>query len=102
MLAVTKLCDFKDGFEAQTRQFSLDGHHYDIDVCRSHGESFDEAVRVWLERARHGNRYKYKSRPRASRKRSVAIRAWALARGYELEPAGRIPAAVVKAYDQAH
>jgi hypothetical protein len=104
MQIVSTVCDFKDGFEGQARQFSLDGLYYDIDVCRSHGESFDEVIRPWVDRARPQRRPVMRSA--VSRRRSATIRAWGLAHadelGIEVSAHGRIPAEVYDAYARTH
>jgi Lsr2 len=107
MQVIRILCDFGDGSDALARRFSLDGADFEIDLCRAHSASLEEAASVWVKHAQSPRRPRsHVARPVSSRRRSAAIRAWALAHAGELGVTvtgnGRIPAAVVRAYNQVH
>lgn len=105
MQVISRLCDFEDGFEAQSRQFRLDDQSYEIDVCRSHGEALDEAVKVWaLKGRRPADRRVLRSADR--RRHNAVVRAWGIEHAAELgvriAPGGRIPVVVTEAYARTH
>jgi hypothetical protein len=107
-VSVTFACDYDskeipDG-EHMTRAFSLDGRDYEIDLCEKHSQKFDEVLSRFAERARKvtGRLPRAKRRTAAHRQRSAEIRAWAKRSGMSVSDRGRIPAHVIKDYEETH
>ena len=107
-VSVTFACDYdsKEIPEGEhlTRAFSLDGRDYEIDLCEKHSQKFDETVSRFAERARRvtGRMTRPKRRTAAHRQRSADIRAWAKSSGIAVSDRGRIPAHVIRDYEQTH
>lgn len=105
-VSVTFACDYdsKEIPEGEhlTRAFSLDGRDYEIDLCEKHSQKFDEVLARFAERARRvtGRVTRPKRRTAAHRQRSADIRAWAKTNGIAVSDRGRIPANVIRDYDQ--
>ena len=108
---------------AETVTFGFDGYDYSLDLCKEHGEDFHNTVQGLIswssDRARSGNARRARRggaaedsggngaapspRSSADRERLKAIREWARQNGYpDLGDRGRIPQAIVSAYDAAH
>lgn len=107
---------------AQTVTFGYEGYDYSLDLCQQHSEDFHNAVQGFIswssDRTRSGAGRPGRrgvtddgggggaaSAPRsiADRERLKAIREWARANGYpDLGDRGRIPQAIVSAYEVAH
>lgn len=100
-----QLKDDLDGSEAaSTIRFGWEGREYEIDLNDKHEQAFRKAVARYVENAR---------RVSASRRRPAkavqttadgvewrkAVREWAAEHGMECPPRGRIPQAVVDAYN---
>ena len=106
-VSVTFACDYDskvitDG-EHLTRAFSLDGRDYEIDLCETHSQKFDE-LRWFADRARKvtGRVTRTKRRTAAHRRHSAEVRAWAKQRGMAVSDRGRIPAQVTRKYEASH
>jgi hypothetical protein len=108
-----KFVDDLDGSEASgTVSFALDGKAYEIDLSddnatrlRDSLASFVAAARRSGGTARRGQRSAGASESaptRSSREETAAIRTWARENGHEVSERGRIPKAVVQAYQTAH
>jgi hypothetical protein len=107
---VTKLIDDLDGGEAhETVKFALDGHSYEIDLSSRNASKLRGALAPFLDSAkrvavRASASVARVAGPRArvgavgDREQNQAIRAWALRRGLEVAPRGRIKQDVVEAY----
>ena len=107
-ISVTFACDYDareipEG-EHQTRNFSLDGRDYEIDLCEKHSAKFDEVLSKFAEKARKvtSRAGRPKRRTTAHRQRSADIRAWAKQSGLEVSERGRIPANVIAKYEANH
>ena len=105
---VLLLCDLDDGdVEAQeTLPFSLGNTAYEIDVCAKHARQIREGLEPFVTHSRRtapaaGSRPR-RARPAADREQSVGIRSWARGRGIHVNDRGRIPASLVKEYEQSH
>jgi hypothetical protein len=105
---IKRLIDDIDGGEAEeTVQFSLDGVPYEIDLSSANAKKVRDSLAPFVEHARKagggaaGGRRR-RSRAASSRERSADIRAWAKARGINVNERGRIPATVVEEYERAH
>ena len=110
---------------AETVSFGFDGYDYSLDLCQEHAADFHNTIQGLIgwssdrtrtgagRRARRGGSSEdgagagsgAASAPRSSadRERLKAIREWARQNGHaNLGDRGRIPAAIVSAYDAAH
>ncbi|MGV9193606.1 histone-like nucleoid-structuring protein Lsr2 [Microbacterium sp. MC2] len=112
---VHQLVDDLDGTvlevgEGETVLFSLDGTAYEIDLTDSNAAALREALAPYVAAARAvsarsaapstgGRRRQQK---RAGQRDYAPIRAWAVENGYTVSERGRVPAAVLEAYDAAH
>ena len=102
----TKLIDDLDGGEAhETVKFGLDGHSYEIDLSSKNANKLRTALTPYLE---HGSRIagrtsgmgrgRVRGGAVAEREQNKAIRAWAVRKGYDVAPRGRIRQDVVDQY----
>jgi hypothetical protein len=108
-VSVSYACDYDQKEipkgDHRVRTFSLDGRHYEIDLCQQHSDAFDEAFGLYAEHARTSSAssgHPAKRRTAAHRQHSASVRAWAKQAGIEVNDRGRIPAGVVARYDAAH
>lgn len=94
--------------ESPTITFSIDGTTYEIDLTDSEQNAFHEAVAPYVSAARKVSRSQARGQ---SRSRNTAnssgtspkeIRSWAESQGIAMPARGRIPGAVVEAYNAAH
>ena len=100
---MTKLVDDLDGSTAErTVTLAWDGHTFEIDLSKKNIAALDNALKPYITAARkiRGNAGRSASR-RGSAKRAGMpdIREWARANGHEISDRGRIPVAVVQAYE---
>ncbi|MRH28805.1 Lsr2 family protein [Microbacterium sp. SYP-A9085] len=93
----------------QTVLFSLDGVAYEIDLTDGHAADLRDALAPYVGagRAVSGGRSRRVSTAAAGRRRGGQrdygpIREWAKANGHAVSDRGRVPAAVLDAYDAAH
>jgi Lsr2 len=103
---MTKLVDDLDGGTAErTVTFGWDGHTYEIDLSKKNIAALDNALKPYIAAGRRSRAAT--GRGRASGRRGGAgkrtgmpdIREWARANGHEISDRGRIPVAVVTAYE---
>lgn len=112
---------------AQTVSFGYDGYEYGLDLCKEHADDFHNTVQGLISWSsdrtrtgaggRRGRRVGSPddgggapggaglapARSSADRERLKAIREWARTNGHpDLGDRGRIPQAIVAAYDAAH
>lgn len=109
--------------EDATRKLSWEGSSYVVDVCASHGTQLGEVLAELKGFVDAGHREASRRRPRADatagatprRRRSAtpragaaakrgdlgAIRIWARENGHSVSERGRIPGALISAYDAA-
>ena len=104
---VTYACDYdkKEIPQGQerTRSFGLDGHNYEIDLCKKHSDKLDEVFKRYAGFARKAaTRAVRRRRTAAHRQRSARIRAWAKDRGIPVSDRGRIPSDVISRYETTH
>jgi len=98
-------------------EFSADGVDYAIDLKDKNAREFRKALGYYVEHAakvggrkRDGHTSAVRAAAEAASKQSSkrdpeqarAIREWATSNGYEVSARGRIPAAVIEAFDAAH
>ena len=107
--------DLDEGAVAEeTVTFALDGVAYEIDLSHENAGKLRDDLAHWVEHARRTSPRRRTSgasaaagstsggRKAADRKHTAAVREWAQEHGYDVADRGRIPAAVVQAYDAAH
>jgi len=101
---LVQMLDDLDGTEAtHTIRFSVDGRNYEIDLNDKHEQQFRKALEKWVANARRVNSaHRRQSRPNpedtALRRE---IREWARENGYDCPVKGRIPQAVIDAWNAA-
>jgi hypothetical protein len=106
---VTKLIDDLDGAEAQeTVKFGLDGQMYEIDLSTKNANKLRGVLTPYLENGHRvpgragstsGRGLGVRSRGAAGeREQNRAIRAWAVRKGLDVAPRGRIKQEVVDQY----
>ena len=104
---VTLLCDLDDGnVDAQeTLLFGLGSSTYEVDVCTRHAQQIRDGLGPFVAHARKtgaaGNG-RQRQRPATDRQQTASIRSWAKGHGIEVNHRGRIPASVLKEYEEAH
>jgi hypothetical protein len=101
-----RLIDDIDGGEAEESiEFTLDGKAFEIDLNAKHAAELRDALAPFVGAARRAGGGSAVARPKSyarsgrSREETAAIREWASANGYEVAPRGRIPSAVIQAYE---
>src|SRR3954466_2763520 len=107
--------DLDDSISAdETVTFALDGTTYEIDLSEKNAEELRSVFGKYVNAARKvssrgGNRASGAGRSRATggggrmdREQAGALREWARKNGHEVSDRGRIPAAVVEAFESAH
>jgi nucleoid-associated protein Lsr2 len=104
---VTRLVDDLDGGVAhETVKFGLDGQQFEIDLSTKNAKKLRNELAPFVE---HGNRTSTRAtrtgrnpatRTVAGRDQNRAIREWALAKGYDIAPRGRIKQDIVEAFHQ--
>jgi nucleoid-associated protein Lsr2 len=106
---VIELTDDLDGGKAdQTVAFSLNGASYEIDLSKKNANALGKALKPYVDNARKAKaaRRRASAPPASSRGRSRSdlstVRSWAKSNGYEVSDRGRIPSAVLDAYDAAN
>lgn len=94
-----------DEGEGETVRFSLDGNDYEIDLSSDHAKLLRAGLEKYVDAARVVSRTKSGrsgSNSRVPKRDLGAIRAWASANGHKVSDRGRIPNAIVEAYDAAN
>ncbi|WP_072921164.1 histone-like nucleoid-structuring protein Lsr2 [Geodermatophilus obscurus] len=92
----------------ETIVFGLDGQTYEIDLSAQNAEQLRAELGRYVVAGRRvadrdGRRRRPTGRGQASGGRDTgAVREWARRNGHEVSGRGRIPAAVLAAYDAAH
>ena len=115
---VHQLVDDLDGTvlevgEGETVLFSLDGTAFEIDLTDENAASFRGALQPYIAAARRVSASRTAAprssgsssgrvQRRAGQRDYAPIRAWAAENGYTVSERGRVPAAVLEAYDAAH
>lgn len=106
---VTQVTDDLDGSgNAETVEFSYSGKSYSIDLSKKNRTAMDKALQPYLDAATivRGPGRRRTTGGNGSRRSSTtdlsAIRIWAAEAGYDVSSRGRIPGAVLEAYEAAH
>lgn len=104
---VIRLTDDLSGAEipsgkGETVTFSLDGTSYEIDLTAKNASALRQAVRPYIEAGRpiKGTRRRPVGTKVAADTRTV--KEWARANGYQVRDRGRLPRAVLAAFDAAN
>lgn len=104
---IVQLIDDLDGSEAsETVSFGIDGAQYEIDLSSKNAAALRDAVALYVASARRSSRSSGSGRRRngagSDREQTQAIRDWARRNGHAIGSKGRIPAAIVEAYNAQH
>lgn len=106
VITTVELTDDLDGGRADTTvSFTVDGAAYEIDLSKKNSAAFYKALKPYVESARKARATTRRraatagSSRRGSRSDLGEVRAWANNNGYSVSERGRIPAAVLEAYD---
>ena len=112
---VLLVCDLHDEEVdgSETVAFGLDGSTYEIDVCEEHAAGLRDAFAPYVGAARRAGRGASAPAPRkarasapasssADKERTQEIREWGRANGHTVSERGRLPGALVAAYEAAH
>jgi hypothetical protein len=100
---VTKLVDDLDGGAAhETVKFGLDGVLYEIDLSSKNAKKLRGELANYVEKGTRISQRALATQSRANgrggragRDQNQAIREWAIAKGFEVAPRGRIKQAIV-------
>lgn len=93
--------ELPDG-QGQTVTFSLDGTSYEIDLDKTNAAKLREDIKRYTDAGRRIGRQSSGPRTASRREDTRAVRAWARANGHEVNERGRIPAAVMEAFNAAN
>ena len=111
-----RFVDDLDGSEAVgTVSFSLNNRSYEIDLSDENTDKLHDALAPFVEHARQiggrgagrgrrrgqGQLGEEKKAVRSNREETAAVREWARQHGHEVSDLGRIPKAVIEAYQAA-
>src|ERR1700753_995857 len=100
---MTKLVDDLDGSAGErTVLLAWDGHTFEIDLRKKNIAALDNALKPYISAARRvrGGAGRSAGRRGAGKRSGTPdIREWARANGHEIVDRGRIPVAVVEAYE---
>ncbi|HZA12627.1 Lsr2 family protein [Mycobacterium sp.] len=108
-VTVTLVDDLGDSSPAEeTLNFSLDGVSYEIDLSAKNAKKLREQLQPWVKASRRvgGRKTRYplsasRTREHPDRAQSAAIREWANRNGYQVAARGRIPRAVLDAFERS-
>jgi hypothetical protein len=106
-IVVTQYTDDLDGSKAQgTVRFSYAGAAYEIDLSPKNTKALEKALAPYIAASRKVRANPARATRRTTRATKAAansglgeIRAWARSNGYTVADRGRIPAAVVEAFE---
>jgi hypothetical protein len=107
---IVTLTDDLDGSKAdRTLSFGFDGVSYEIDLSKKNATALEKTLAPYVAaarrlpaRGRRGNKTTGRTSNGARRADLVTVRQWARSNGYDVSDRGRVPAAVLEAYDAAH
>jgi Lsr2 len=106
--------DLDESAAEETVSFALDGASYEIDLSKENAEKLRDSLAVYVASARRANRFgasgaganravsagrRPRGAARGDREQMQAIREWARKNGHKVGDKGRIPAAVMDAYN---
>jgi hypothetical protein len=95
--------DLTDEPADTTVSFGLDGQDYEIDLSNENADEFREMLDSYMHAGRKvgGTRRRRRGSSPVADVDPKAVRAWAVAKGYEVSNRGGVPAAVVEAFRAA-
>ncbi len=104
------LTDDLDGNEAdETVSFALDGTSYEIDLSAKNSKAMRDALASYVGHARRATKTRRSGAAASGRNpattdraQTQAIRDWARRNGHQVSDRGRIPTAVLEAFNAAH
>ncbi|MER7796199.1 Lsr2 family protein [Microbacterium sp. NPDC096154] len=93
--------------EGETVLFSLDGKSYEIDLTAENAQNLRDAFADYISAARRMSSGASSSSASRGRRRGgqtdyAPIREWAKKNGYTVSERGRVPAAIIEAYEAAN
>lgn len=97
--------------DGETIEFSLDGNDYEIDLSEGHAKVLRTMLGKYIAVARRPESSSTPRRTRSTNSRPARstprgdlaeVRSWANENGYTVSDRGRVPLAVLEAYDAAH
>jgi hypothetical protein len=101
--------DGSTGDDIRVVEFSLDGVSYEIDLNDANAAQLRDGLAEFVGAARRsGGRLKRVAHPAKpagdarSKEQTRAMREWARKNGHDISERGRIPSAVVEAFEEAH
>ncbi|MGW0002371.1 histone-like nucleoid-structuring protein Lsr2 [Nocardia grenadensis] len=101
---VVTMVDDLDGesVAAETVSFGVDGLLYEIDLSEENAREFRAALDKWVPFARRvGKQRRAKGQVPDRPQSAKTVREWARRNGHEIPDRGRIPGAVLAAYQRA-
>lgn len=100
---LTIITDDIDGSkDAQTVVFSLEGTDYSVDLSNKNLKKLRDALAPYIEAGDKVTRRRATKKATSGKTPSAEIRAWALSNGIDTPARGRIPQAVIDAYEAAN
>jgi len=94
--------------DVENVQFSLDGHHLEIDLSAANAARLREKLERFIEaghqvkKQKRGIRKQVITTGAVSKEHTQAIRHWAKENGYQVSGRGRVPSTVRDAFEAAH
>ena len=92
--------------EGETVLFAVDGKSYEIDLTEANAAALRDALAPYIAAGRRAGGSATTSAPRQRRRGGQKdygpVREWAKANGYTVSERGRVPAAVLEAYEAAN
>lgn len=100
----TVITDDIDGSaDAESYSFAFNGAEYSIDLGPKNAAKLEKALAPFIEKAsRTGGRRRPGGGSGAKRQDLAAVREWARKNKHDVSERGRVPKAVLDAYDAAH
>jgi hypothetical protein len=96
----TVLDDIDGSKNAATYTFGLNGEEWSIDLSDKNAKKLSSALEPFITAGKKvGGRKKARGNSKGTRKDLADVRAWGQANGYSVSERGRVPAAVLNAYD---
>jgi hypothetical protein len=98
--------DDLDGSQAdETVKFGIDGKDFEIDLSNANAKKLRKAFETYVAAARKASTRTSARSPRGGgpkRHDQGAVREWARGQGMKVSDRGRIPADVLRQYEEAH
>jgi hypothetical protein len=99
----TVLDDIDGSKNAATYTFALNGEEWSIDLSDKNAKKLSSALEPFITAGKKvGGRKKARGNSKGTRKDLADVRAWGQANGHSVSERGRVPAALLNAYDAAH